>query len=676
MHSQFLNFRKPVAHFSAAAASSVLHTWTALGRAGKMALHCLLATVASGVLAAETATLSVQFDKPGARINSAMWGVFFEDINFGADGGLYAELVKNRSFEFPDPYMGWRILAPPNTVSIDTSRPASSAQPNFIQVPVGATLLNEGFRGIGVRKGETYVFSVDARARGRRPALRIELINTNGHSLGTARIRGIGRDWKRHTAQLRASATQPHARLAVIVEGSGSVDLDMISLFPRNTWKNRPGGLRADMVQMLADLEPGFLRFPGGCIVEGRYLTNRYQWKNTVGHIAERVPIINRWNDEFARRGRGAADYYQSFGLGFFEYFQLAEDIGAEPMPILNCGMACQFNSSELVPLNELDPYIQDALDLIEFANGPASTRWGALRAKMGHPEPFHMKLLGIGNEQWGPQYIERYGRFAEVLKAKHPEVQLIAAAGPDPAGERFNFLWGKLRELKADIVDEHFYRPPDWFFSNAYRYDDYDRLGPEVFAGEYASHTRERASNLEAALSEAAVMTGFERNADVVRMAAYAPLFAHVDAWQWRPDLIYVDNLNVLATPSYHVQKLFSRNRGDMVLPIKSSTAREERFYASATRDMTTDEVILKVVNATTNAVDAMVEINGADMVATGKLTLLTSSRLTDENTFAHPEKVAPVEDKLDVFSPTFSHSFPPRSVSVLRIPARVTQQ
>ena len=210
----------------------------------------------------------------------------------------------------------------------------------------------------------------------------------------------------------------------------------MVSLFPQKTWKNRPNGLRADLVQLLADLKPGFVRFPGGCIVEGRYLSTRYQWKTTIGKPEERKLIINRWNDEF--KHRPAPDYFQSFGLGFFEYFQLCEDIGAEPLPILNCGMACQFNSGELVPLDQLDPYIQDALDLIEFANGPATSTWGAKRAEMGHPKPFNMKLLGVGNEQWGPQYIERYERFAKVLKAKHPEIKLISSAGPSPDDDRF----------------------------------------------------------------------------------------------------------------------------------------------------------------------------------------------------------------------------------------------
>jgi alpha-L-arabinofuranosidase len=531
-------------------------------------LLCLAALSGSLALAgAADVTLTVHADKPGAKINPAMWGVFFEDINFGADGGLYAELVKNRSFEFPDALMGWKAGGA-NGVAVLTDSPFSPAQPHYARLKSGATLSNEGFRGMGIHAGETYNFSTEARVVEGKPTLKISLVGSTGAVLASTTLKSFDGKWSEETCRLKSSAQEAKAHLELTIEG-GSLDLDLVSLFPQHTWKDRPNGLRADMVQMLADLKPGFVRFPGGCIVEGRVLTNRYEWKNTIGDTADRKLIMNRWNVEFASRGKGAADYYQSFGLGFFEYFQLCEDIGAEPLPILNCGMACQFNSGELVAVDQLDPYIQDALDLIEFANGSAKTTWGAKRAAMGHPKPFNLKLLGVGNEQWGPQYIERYTKFAQVLKAKHPEVQLIAASGPDPSGERFDFLWSKLRGLNADIIDEHFYRPPDWFFQNVHRYDSYDRNGPKVFAGEYAAHVKSRANDLESAIAEAAMMTGFERNADVVRMASYAPLFAHVDAWQWNPDLIWVDNLRVIGTPDYYVQQMFSRNRGDVVLPI-----------------------------------------------------------------------------------------------------------
>ena len=326
--------------------------------------------------------LIVSADKPGAKINPAMWGIFFEDINFGADGGLYAELVKNRSFEFPDAMMGWFKISPSlakGDVTVQDQDPFNAANPHYLRIRSEATaplgVCNEGFRGIGLRAGEAYDFSAQVRGVEGSPKVTVELVANDGTVLASAGLEGISSSWKKVTARLQSKETDPKASLNVIVEGKGTVDIDMVSLFPQKTWKNRPGGLRAEVVQLLADLKPGFLRFPGGCIVEGSDLAKRYQWKNTIGPIEERKLLINRWNYEF--KHRPAPDYFQSFGLGFFEFFQLCEDIGAEPLPILNCGMACQFNSGELVPLDQLDPYVQDALDLIEFANGPAHQHLG-----------------------------------------------------------------------------------------------------------------------------------------------------------------------------------------------------------------------------------------------------------------------------------------------------------
>ena len=370
---------------------------------------------------------------------------------------------------------------------------------------------------MGVSKTEAYDFSAQIRGVDGAPVLRLQLYGGDGTLLDSVGLTNFSSGWKKYTATLHPKDTDPTARLAVVLDGKGIVDIDMVSLFPRHTWKNRPGGLRADMVQALADMKPGFLRFPGGCIVEGSVLNLRYQWKKTIGPVEERPLLINRWNTEFVHRP--TPDYYQSFGLGFYEYFQLCEDIGAQPLPILNCGMACQFNSGELCPLDDLGPYIQDALDLIEFANGPATSTWGAKRAAMGHPAPFNLKMLGVGNEQWGQQYIDRYTLFAKALKAKYPEIQLVSAAGPSPDDSRFKFAWPKLRELHADIVDEHCYDKPDWFFNNTHRYDNYDRNGPKVFMGEYAAQSDavvsvKNRNNLECALAEAAYMTGLERNA------------------------------------------------------------------------------------------------------------------------------------------------------------------
>jgi alpha-L-arabinofuranosidase len=642
---------------------------------------CLLLCAAA---ADPALTITVETDRPGTRINPAMWGIFFEDINFGADGGLYAELVKNRGFEFPDPWMGWSKIVPAHgqgSVEMRDYDPFDAANPHYLRVTTGffskgLGVSNEGFRGIGVQDGAACNFSVEARALAGKPALRIELVSGDGHKLASAKLGRFSFRWKKYTAQLRAHATEPRAHLNLIVEGPGTLELDMVSLFPADTWKHRANGLRADLVRMLADLKPGFLRFPGGCIVEGRDLANRYEWKNTILDTADRPLKMNRWNVEF--KDRPAPDYFESFGLGFFEYFQLCEDIGAEPLPVLNCGMACQFNSGELAPLYRLDPYIQDALDLIQFANGPANSEWGARRSAMGHPAPFHLKYLGVGNEQWGSPYVERFAMFAQALKRLHPEIQLVAASGPDPDGERFDFLWSRLRELRADFVDEHFYRPPEWFLNNAGRYDHYSRTGPKVLAGEYAARAPNRENNLQSALAEAAMMTGFERNADVVRMASYAPLFGRADAWQWRPSLIWFDNLRVFATPDYYAQQLFSRNRGDVVLPVRqdgpaSGPGSHPTLFASATRDEKAGEIILKVVNVSTNPVEAGLRFDGvAQASANGTETVLTAASLNDENSLENPDRVAPRTRKATVTVPDSSHIFPAISLTVLRVRAK----
>jgi len=541
--------------------------------------------------------------------------------------------------------------------------------------------VNEGFSGMGVRKAEEYRFSVFARGD-KKATLRIELVTADGQVLAKESIKGLAAGWTKESATLRAAATEAHARLRVLLETPGHVDLDGMSLFPRKTWESRPNGLRADVVQWLADLKPGFLRFPGGCIVEGRYLSTRYQWKNTIGSPEQRRLIINRWNDEF--KHRPAPDYFQTFGLGFYEYFLLCEDIGAEPLPILNCGMACQFNSKELAPLNELDTYIQDSLDLIEFANGPASSPWGAKRAAMGHPKPFHMKMLGVGNEQWGPQYIERYVPFVKAIKAKYPDIQLIGATGSDPeifpnGPKEVEFLQEQLQSLKADIIDEHFYRNPDWFLDSAGHYDKYKRSGSKIFVGEYGAQSVGVASpdnrnTWKCALAEAAFMTGLERNADLVVMSCYAPLFGHEERWQWRPDLIWFDNLTSYGSANYYVQQLFSRNRGDALLPVDvtgqpAPSSKQPGLYVTSSQDTKAREIILKVVNSAAEATKATIRIKGeVKLKAKGKVTTL-SGGLADENSIKSPTKVVPVEGTISGVGSEFVYTFKPYSLTVLRL-------
>lgn len=652
----------------------------------KTALILILVLLSSiNFYAQKNTVFTVKANEMKATIPPTMWGIFFEDINLAADGGVYAELVKNRSFEFATPMMGWKEQRKDGgngSILVINRGSSNENNPRFIRATFTADkgsfgLSNEGFRGIGMKANNQYNFSVLARpAKGSNLVLNIEMVNEKGEKIGGASLSPTGDQWKKYQVSFMATATESKAKMNIWLQGKGSIDLDMVSLFPKDTWKSRPGGLRADLVQLLADLKPGFLRFPGGCIVEGRELATRYQWKKTIGNIDERKMIVNRWNNEF--RHRPAPDYYQSFGLGFYEYFQLAEDIGAEPLPILNCGMACQFNTAEVVPANEIDPYIQDALDLIEFANGTTSTKWGKLRAQMGHPAPFNLKMLGIGNEQWGPQYIERYSIFSKAIKAKYPRIKLVNSVGPDPDGDRFNFLNDTLRKMKADFLDEHYYRPPEWFTQNAKRYDNYDRNGPKIFAGEYAAQSVQTVSpdnknNWKCALSEAAFMTGLERNADVVNMSSYAPLFAHVDGWQWTPNLIWFDNLDSYGTPNYYVQKLFSGNAGTNVISIlqgNETVAGQDSIYASAVIDNSSKEIVLKIVNTDDREQKRDILIEGmstSNSMAT--LLVLKADRLDDLNSLSEPVKIKPVSQQIGVNGKTVSLTIAPYSLNVVRI-------
>jgi len=642
--------------------------------------------IASNCLAQNIRTITIQADKMQAKIQPTMYGVFFEDINQGADGGVYAELVKNRSFEFKMPLMGWKEVKQNNargSILVLNRGAANADNPRYIHVTSvsaqGYGLGNEGFHGMGIKKDEQYNFSVLAKlpAKTAEMGLQVELLSAKGEVIGSATVALSSTQWKKYTASFTANQTDARASFRVMMKGSGSVDLDMVSLFPQHTWKQRPGGLRADLVQLLADMKPGFLRFPGGCIVEGRELDTRYQWKGTIGDVANRRMIVNRWNTEFAHRP--SPDYYQTFGLGFMEYFQLAEDIGAEPLPIINCGMACQFNTCELVPLDQLGPYVQDALDLIEFANGSITTKWGKKRAELGHSAPFNMKMMGVGNEQWGSQYIDRYKVFEKAIHAKYPQIKLVASVGPNPDGEIFDYLNPTLRSLKANILDEHYYRAPGWFLQNAKRYDHYDRNGPKIFAGEYAAQSVGIASpdnknNWNCALSEAAFMTGLERNADMVYMASYAPLFAHAEGWQWTPDLIWFDNLRSYGTPNYYVQKLFSLNKGTEVVPLllnNEALTGQDGCYGTACIDENTKELIIKFVNTTGESQDVNFSISTASHLATGaSVTTLANSDTSAVNSFDHPATIAPVQNRATLDGDNLKISFKPRSLSVIRIP------
>ena len=465
------------------------------------------------------------------------------------------------------------------------------------------------------------------------------------------------------------------------------VDLEHISLFPAKTFNGHENGLRVDLAQKLADIKPGIFRFPGGCIVEGTDLDTRYQWKNTVGPVENRPVNENRWHYTFQHRFY--PDYYQSGGLGFYEYFLLSEEIGAEPLPVLSVGLSCQFQNHDAeahVPVNELQPYIQDALDLIEFANGSTDTTWGKLRAEMGHPAPFNLKFIAIGNEQWGPEYPEHLEPFVKAIRKAYPDIKIVGSSGPDSEGEQFDYLWPEMKKLGADLVDEHFYRPEKWFLAEGNRYDNYDRKGPKVFAGEYACHGKGKKWNhFNAALLEAAFMTGLERNADVVHMATYAPLFAHVEGWQWRPDMIWFDNNESFPTASYYVQQLYAHNKGTNVLPATldgrpaAGNEGQNGLFASAVTDKTTGEYIVKVANTSAEAQNLDIVLRGLGKkgsIASGTATVLSSDDPNADNSLENPDRIKPVTSPIDAsaITPTakgtytYSTSLEPNSFYVFK--------
>lgn len=638
-------------------------------------------------MAQKTTKIEVDATKPLVDIQPTMYGIFFEDINFAADGGLYAELIKNRSFEFEYPWMGWKHLPDAETrynlvneLTIYNNARGNAANPKVVRVDKrdeakDLGLQNEGFDGIGIKKGEKYDFSAMVRLNKGNLNLLVEIVNSKNQVIGSTNVSLLSPTWTKVEGVVTATETDANCKVNVYFKGSGQLDIDMISLFPQDTWKGRKGGLRKDLVQLLADLKPGFMRFPGGCIVEGRTLAERYQWKKTIGKVENRQALISRWNMEF--KHRPAPDYYQSFGIGFFEYFQLCEDIGASPLPILSCGLACQFNSAEMQPLEELDPYIQDALDLIEFANGSIDTKWGGLRAEMGHPEPFNLKMMGVGNEQWGQEYFDRYEIIAKAIKAKYPSIKLVAGTGPGSKGEMFESAEKAFTALKADLVDEHYYDSPKWFRENAARYDNYDRNRYKIFAGEYAAQSiatvsPDNKNNWECALSEAAFMTGLERNADVVSMCSYAPLLAHVNRWQWTPDLIWFDNLSSFGTANYYVQKLYANNAGSKTISIKSNgenlTGKND-LYAAASIDEKVNEVIIKLVNTSAEAQFIDLNINGLAKAVNGKVISMVEKDMKNYNTITEPNKIIPTESAISITKGKTIVNLEPYSFIVLRV-------
>lgn len=607
---------------------------------------------------AQTHVMEINTKKVGAQIQPTMYGMFFEDINYAADGGLYGEKVKNRSFEFPENFMGWQTFG---NVELKNDGPFERC-PHYVVLSDAqhgerrSGLTNEGYFGIGVIKGEEYRFTVWAKAPKGTARITVQLINEASmgerQEFASARLDIKGNEWKKYELRLKSNVTMNKAKLRIFLDGRNAAALEHISLFPVNTYNNRDNGLRRDLVQALKDQHPGVFRFPGGCIVEGTDLATRYQWKNSIGPVENRPLNGNRWQHTFTHRFY--PDYYQSYGLGFYEYFLLCEDINAAPLPVLNVGMACQYqnwnNAEAHVPVDELQPYIDDCLDLIEFANGDINTEWGKIRAEMGHPEPFNMTMIGVGNEQWDTLYFERLEPFVKAIRAKYPEIKIIGTSGPDSEGKMFEIGWKAMKEQKVDLVDEHFYRPESWFLSSGLRYENYDRKGPKVFAGEYACHGRGKKWNhYEAALYEAAFMTDLERNADIVHMTAYAPLFAHIEGWQWRPDLIWFDNTRMFKSVSYYVQQMYAMNKGTNALTMtmeKKPIAGQEGqdgLFASSVIDKNEGTIIIKIANTSKTDQPVSINLKGLKGEKDVELLTLTSTEMDADNTLDNPEKIVP---------------------------------
>ncbi|MCD0444850.1 hypothetical protein LO763_14630 [Glycomyces sp. A-F 0318] len=516
---------------------------------------------ASGAVAQE-ADVRIDVDlRDATPISDDLYGLFYEDINHAADGGLYAELVQNRSFEFSPadegsyhPLTAWETAS--GSAAVAHGDPLNDANPSYVSAAAGTALVNAGYNaGMAFTAGDDYDFSVWASADA-RTELEVVLVDADGTALAdpeTVRVRGGG-EWRQYETELEADTGSTTGRLQVTA--AGAVDLDMVSLFPEDTYKGRENGLRADLAELIADLNPSFLRFPGGCIVntgsfDPESRERAYDWKDTVGPVEERPANHNFWG------------YNQSYGLGYFEYFQFAEDIGAEPLPVVPVGVTGCGDSAEITDSEELDRWVQDTLDLVEFANGPADSEWGSLRAAMGHRKPFGLEKIGLGNEEYKEQYYANYPAFQEAIREAHPDIEIVANSGVDDSSDVFDRSWEFAREQGADLVDEHYYNSPEWFFSNNGRYDSYDREGPHVFVGEYAS----RSNTWWSALSEASYLTGIERNGDVVDMASYAPLLSNIDYVDWAPDMIWFDNHRTVKSASYEVQHLFANHTGDEVL-------------------------------------------------------------------------------------------------------------
>ena len=613
------------------------------------------------------------------EISDLLMGIFFEDINYSADGGLYAELIQNRDFEYdPSDREGdknwnsthsWKLEGENATFTISTSDPIHPNNPHYAVLKTnqpGAALTNTGFDGIALKAGEKYDFSLFARIPegSKSGKLLVRLVDADGTVQGETTVTVSSRSWKTYKAVLTAK-TSADTRLELRPQSAGEIELDMICLFPQNTFKGRKNGLRPDLAQTLADMHPRFVRFPGGCVAHGDGLKNIYQWKNTIGPLEARKPARNLWG------------YHQSMGLGYYEYFQFCEDIGAEPLPVLAAGVPCQNSAchGDLrggqqggIPMSEMGAYIQDILDLIEWANGDArKTKWGKIRAESGHPKPFNLKYIGIGNEDLITDvFEERFTMIYLAIKEKYPEMIVVGTVGPFNEGTDYVEGWKLADKLGVPMVDEHYYQSPGWFLHNQDFYDKYDRSKKtKVYLGEYATHISGRRANMETALTEALYLAALERNGDVVHMSSYAPLLAKDGRTQWNPDLIYFNNREVRPTTGYYVQKLYGQHAGDHYIPSQVNLDNQDsrvklRVGSSIVRDSKTGDVIVKLVNLLPVSIETDVRLPGMDGIqSSATRTVLAGA----------PEATPlPVTDTIEAGT-SFKQELPAYSFTVIRL-------
>ncbi|MBW3128818.1 alpha-L-arabinofuranosidase C-terminal domain-containing protein [Hymenobacter profundi] len=643
--------------------------------------------VCAAILAVLTPLLTLGQAAPaGKSISPDLFGIFFEDINYAADGGLYAELVQNRSFEYaPSDHDGWNSLTAweylhegyaMGSVSVESAAPLHANNPHYATLRVenpfqkGLGLKNTGFDGIPVRAGEKYSFSMWARVKsGAAVPLLVQLRGAKGQVLAETTLSAQKVDWQQYSATLAPSTTEDKATLVVLVTGKGVIDLDMVSLFPQKTFHNHSNGLRPDLAQAIADIKPKFVRFPGGCLAHGDGLDNLYDWKKTIGPVEQRVAQRNIWN------------YHQTAGLGYFEYFQFCEDIGAKPLPVVAAGVSCQNSGGswrigsvgqQAIPLSEMDAYVQDVLDLVEWANGPITSSWGAKRAAAGHPAPFNLEYVGIGNEdKITPDFRSRFTLLYNAVHAKYPNLKIVGTVGPGPKGEDYDLGWALANQLDVPLVDEHYYEKPKWFWANNQRYDRYDRAKSKVYLGEYASW----GNTVYNALAEAAYMTSLERNGDVVQLASYAPLLAKEGHTQWNPDMIYFTNTTIVPTVNYYVQQLFGHNQGNTyhqgVVTLPTSAAADTTLAASCVRDAQTGDVILKLINASPQAQTFPINLASFKGLASAATLTVLSGDKDAKNTLASPQTVLPKKVSYKARK-AFAYTAQPYSLVVIRVQGR----